>query len=277
MANNLHHLKARLKSIRSTQKITKAMRLVAISKLQSVKQALMKNKAYSDAYLDLLTQVLTVCHQIDHPILALKTNDKPLSIVFTSDMGLAGGYNQDLYKAVELNHQADSSYIWLGQKGYEKYKTKGYRIINEKTASDQLTYQSLSALGAQVWNRLLTGEITSIVVVYASYLNATSFEVKSQQLLPIKPIHVASKVDIIFDPSPVAILDELILKVLNSALYQVYLQAKTSEYSARRVAMENATDNAQEIIDFCQLEYNKIRQASITQEITEIISATMGG
>lgn len=277
MANNLHHLKARLKSIRSTQKITKAMRLVAISKLQGVKNQFQKNKEYADELYKLFSSVVSQCEHVDHPLLTFRQDTNPVTIILSSDMGMAGGYHSELMKALKINHNQFMKYYWFGQKGFDKLIEQGFVIINEKTSSDHLKYEDLKEVTVQLFKKYLSGEITSIKLIHASYINATSYKVETKQLLPIAYQKIEQHIDLIFDPSAPALLGPLAEKVLLSTLFNAYLEAKTCEYSARRMAMENASDNAQEIIDFCQLEYNKIRQASITQEITEIISATLGG
>lgn len=278
MANNIHALRSRLRSIRSTQKITKAMRLVAISKLQQIKGRYLSNQPYSETLADVIRQVLAQADDDSHPLMNKKgADDKPLAIVFTSDLGLAGGYNQNIFKEIE-NKYSHYELLWLGTKGFTRFKEREYKLQNAVIESDSMDYMTLSKYGKELLNRYRKGEITSITILYTQYVNATTYEVESQQLLPVtiedKPV---SYKEILFEPNAQSLLDQLIPRYMFSELYRTYMSAKTSEYSSRRVAMENATDNAQELIDKLQLEYNKVRQAAITQEITEIVSGSIGG
>lgn len=279
MANNIHQLRSRLKSIRSTQKITKAMRLVAISKLQKIKGRYLKNKPYSETLAEVISHVLAHSDDEVHPMMNTSIEDtKPLKVVFTSDLGLAGGYNQSIFKQL-IEEGKDSHILWIGTKGYRRFKNDGYQIINEEVHSDQIHYKDILELGQDILRRYRNKEITSIHIIYTQYVNATTYDVTHQRVLPVE-LEVKKDLEykeIIFEPSAAQLLNELIPRYVISELYRTFMSAKTSEYSSRRVAMENATDNAQELIDDLQLEYNKVRQAAITQEITEIVSGTIGG
>lgn len=278
MANNIHQLRSRLKSIRSTQKITKAMRLVAISKLQKIKARYIKNKPYSNTLADVIRKVLAHSSGDVHPMMNLNVEDnKPLHVVFTSDLGLAGGYNQAIFKEL-VNTDKQVQLLWIGKKGYNRFKNEDYNVVNEQVLSDQVNYQDILELGEKILQRFKNKEITSIHILYTEYVNATTYHVKRERILPVKiDSGPTSYEEIIFEPSAAELLDDLIPRYVLSELYRTFMSAKTSEYSSRRVAMENATDNAQELIDDLQLEYNKVRQAAITQEITEIVSGTIGG
>lgn len=279
MANNIHQLRNRLRSIRSTQKITKAMRLVAISKLQKIKGSYLRNRPYSETLADLISRVLQATDGTVHPMMDTSINDdKPLLVVFTSDLGLAGGYNQAIFK--EMAHQQKQlQVIWIGTKGYNRFKNSGLQILNEPIESDRVDYPQLLKLGEDILEKYRRHEITSISILYTEYVNATTYDVRTTRLLPVE-FELKEKLpykEIIFEPSAYELLNQLIPRYVISELYRTYMSAKTSEFSSRRVAMENATDNAQELIDDLQLEYNKVRQAAITQEITEIVSGTIGG
>lgn len=279
MANNIHQLRSRLKSIRSTQKITKAMRLVAISKLQKIKARYLKNKPYSETLADVIRKVLSHTDGNTHPMMDMKiVDDKPLMVVFTSDLGLAGGYNQAIFKQLTQENK-ETHLVWIGSKGYSKFKNDEFNIVNTQIQSDHLHYKEILELGQDILERYRRKEITSIRILYTQYVNATTYDVAVQQVLPVEfeVDKEESYQEIIFEPSASELLDQLIPRYVISELYRTFMSAKTSEYSSRRVAMENATDNAQELIDDLQLEYNKVRQAAITQEITEIVSGTVGG
>ncbi len=280
MANNIHQLRSRLRSIRSTQKITKAMRLVAISKLQRIKASYVKNRPYSETLADVIRRVLSQAGSDVHPMMDTSIEDtNPLKVVFTSDLGLAGGYNQAVFKEI-IEDNKESKLLWIGTKGYNRFKNDEYQIVNDQVHSDQVKYEDILELGKDILARYENGEITSIHILYTQYVNATTYHVKEERILPViiedsdQPQHYE---EIIFEPSARELLDYLIPRYVISELYRTFMSAKTSEYSSRRVAMENATDNAQELIDDLQLEYNKVRQAAITQEITEIVSGTIGG
>lgn len=279
MANNIHQLRGRLKSIRSTQKITKAMRLVAISKLQQIKASFIKNKPYSETLADIIREVLSHGDGTVHPMMdTTLEDDKPLMIVFTSDLGLAGGYNQFIFKEL-LDQGNTKDLIWIGTKGYKRFSELDYRITNEQILSDKLKYEQILEMGNDIIQRFKNHEITSIHILYTEYVNATTYRVQHERVLPVElpPGEQPAFKEILFEPNASELLDLLIPRYVISELYRTFMSAKTSEYSSRRMAMENATDNAQELIDDLELEYNKVRQAAITQEITEIVSGTVGG
>ncbi len=280
MANNTHELKSRLKSIQSTQKITKAMQLVAVSKLQKIKSAYLKNRNYSQGLRDIMIEVLSYNASIEHPMLQQpKIDDKPYYIVFSSDLGLAGGYSTNLFKYIHENNMKQAQLHWIGKKGYTRFKAEGYKISNESVIlGDKIIYEDIHKLGVKVIEKFKHHEITSINVLYTNYVNATTYEVVAQKVLPVTLDERKMEFkEIIYNPSAQEILDNLVPRYVISEIYQYYMSSKTSEYSSRRVSMESATDNAQELIDDLRLEYNKVRQQAITQEITEIISGTIGG
>lgn len=279
MANNIHQLRGRLKSIRSTQKITKAMRLVAISKLQQIKGRYTKNKPYSETLAKVIRHVLAHSDGNIHPMMDTSIEDTtPLKIVFTSDLGLAGGYNQSIFKEV-IEDGKETHLLWIGTKGYSRFKNDDYNIVNKQIHSDKVVYENILEMGEDIIRRYKEKQITSIHILYTQYVNATTYTVKEEKILPVTFSKDKSEPykEIIFEPNAEELLDYLIPRYVISELYRTFMSAKTSEYSSRRVAMENATDNAQELIDDLQLEYNKVRQAAITQEITEIVSGTVGG
>lgn len=280
MANNTHEIKSRLKSIQSTQKITKAMQLVAVSKLQKIKAAYLKNRNYSQGLRDIMVEVLSHNTSIEHSMLKQpKVDDKPYYIVFSSDLGLAGGYTTNLFKYIHENNIKHASFHWIGKKGYIRFKNEGFKITNDTIIlGDKINFEDIRKLGVKAIEKFKRQEITSINILYTNYINATTYEVSSQKVLPVTIDERKLEFkEIIYNPSAQEILDNLVPRYVISEIYQYYMASKTSEYSSRRVSMESATDNAQELIDDLRLQYNKLRQQAITQEITEIISGTIGG
>jgi F-type H+-transporting ATPase subunit gamma len=201
---------------------------------------------------------------------------RKLILVFVSDMGLCGAYNSNILNY--LNNHPDDQHIYMvvGSKGQIWFRRHESQLIMRLPQSDNLSYSQLSKLGDKATRLFESGEISSFQVLYTKFVNSMTFEPSLIQLLPLKkevvvkeePMHQ----DLILEPNPEELIGQLMPMYMNSLLYSLWLESKTSEQAARRLAMDNATDNAQDIIEELVLKYNQSRQAAITQEITEIVS-----
>lgn len=280
MAQGKLAIKARIRSVDSTKKITKAMQLVASSKLKKQKQFMEENREYAHYLKEIVGDILRSLpkdpqNENLHPYLQdmQATNGKRVTIVFTSDMGLCGGYNANVLRMLERECEGDQV-IMIGSRGVNWSKKREIQVIKELVDLDDDCYNELAQLGDELTNAYRNQQIVSIRILYTKFINSVSFEPEWAQLLPIADVavdHETDSVEIDFEPSGEAILDTLIPMYVRSLLYSYYLQTKTSEQASRRMAMESATDNAEEIKETLELQYNQARQAAITQEITEIV------
>lgn len=268
-------IKNRIRSIESTMKITKAMQLVAASKYQRQKERMSKNKEYAIELKELLDSILANIDNSDHPYLKKREDDHPCTIIYTSDMGLCGSFNANIFKLIENECSHDEDMIMLGTRGAGWIKNKDYHVIQTLIQLEDDCYSDIVSLAEQLLKKYLNGEITSIHVIYTEFKNPITFIPHKIKILPIeKKKKDGYKAETIFEPSEEEILERLIPMAVKSILYSYYLETKTSEQASRRTSMENASDNAQELKDTLTLQYNQARQAAITQEITEIVAGS---
>ncbi len=282
MAQNLNKTKRRISSINATKKITKAMELVSTVKLRRYKNVMLENSLYTEEIVSLTNLLLSSVDNGEKDENAyLKNNDAELTlyIVVSSNLGLCAGFNNDVFHFVKNNVDKNNSLIIpIGIKGCEFLEREGYKIddrfvkINEK-----LIYSSVSHLADFVRNAFINKEYKEIKLIYTHYVNSIKFV---PTLLTIFPLSRPNDVDElsyppIYDPDPKELINQFIPLYTSALLYERLLESEVSEQASRRMAMENANDNADELIDKLTLEYNKARQATITQEISEVISSQL--
>ena len=274
MSQSKQALKSRIRSVQSTKKITKAMQLVATSKLQKQKNMMEANREYASYLNNAVSQILADNENVECVYMKHVEDKNPYTIVITSDLGLCGGYNSNELRFLQEEVSKDTPIFVLGTKGNPWLKNRQYVVVNETTYSDGASYNDLAKIMGEALNKYVSGEITSISVVYTKFVNSVTFTPTKVQLLPVSKMEYKqekSHIETLFEPSPSAILNDLIPMYVKSMFYSYYLETKTSEQASRRMAMENATDNATELIDVLTLKFNQARQAAITQEITEIV------
>ena len=272
MGQSMQTIKRRIRSIQSTMKITNAMELVATSKLQRQKAKMLQNKEYADYLYDTIARVLAVYQDREHVYLKKRNFDRPLTIVFTGDTGLCGGYHANLFRFIEEHVNKENPMIMVGQKGIAWAKRREYNLVKDYSEFDDISAAEANIIGRDALEMFVKNEVSSIQIVYTEFVNSVVFEPRKMELLPVEATEVKLTKELLFEPSPKAVLDEIIPMYVKSLVYSTSLRAKTSEFASRRMAMENATDNAQELTDGLLLKYNQARQGAITQEITEIVA-----
>lgn len=273
MAQGKLAIKARIRSVDSTKKITKAMQLVASSKLKRQKEYMEKNREYAFYLKETIQRILASVEPNAHPYLQ-KREGKPLVIVFTSDMGLCGGYNANVQRELSASIAKDAKIIMIGSRGANWIRNKGYDVVMTVRDLEDECYSELSAVADQALALYRDHQVAQIQILYTRFINSVSFQPQLSVLLPVErqaTEKAASGALTIFEPAGTQILDTLVPMYIRSLLYSSFLETKTSEQASRRMAMESATDNAQEIRDALELAFNQARQAAITQEITEIV------
>ena len=272
MAGNKSAIKSRIKSVNSTKKITGAMELISNVKLSKNRNLMEKNRSYADALEEVVSSILSGEMIEENDYLTKKDAKQKAYFVFTSDMGLCGGYNINISKLVKENVSKDDYVYFVGNKFYDQLKTEGYNIINEQIGSDAVEYTIIKKYADNALQMYKENKISSINVIYTRFVNNINFKASVSCILP--GLNTTSKEfkQIDFEPNADEILVDLIPMMVESQIYSKYLESKTSEHGNRRFAMENATDNANELTEKLELAYNQARQAAITQEITEIVS-----
>ncbi len=273
---NQQALRSKIKSVDSTMKITNAMKLIATAKLNKQRSVLYGNKEYAENLLVLMRDVVGQLEDKKNKYLvgnpAAKGN---LYLVFSSDLGLCGGYNVNMAKLLQEIYQQEDKVLVIGGKGLSVLKAR--KIASEYTyKSDHLQLNNIRDVTFKLLTDFDLGKYQTIKIIYTKFVNTVSFEPTIKQLIPVnQDFEKQEKTTLAvtdYEPSSSKLLQEMIPMYLNSMIYSLWLETKVSEQASRRFAMENATDNAEELKEKYLLQFNQARQAAITQEITEIVS-----
>lgn len=279
---SMRDIKRRKGSIQSTQQITKAMKLVSTVKLQKAKHRAEQSKAYFKCMYETVTSVLAKTENLNHPYLSGGKSSKKAVIVITSNRGLAGGYNSNIVKLVMQSgfNKEDVRIYAIGKKGRDSLHRKGYEIVEEHSdIIEEPLYVDAMSLSSRVLDSFAKGEIGEIYLAYTGFKNTVVHEPTLLKLLPIEPEKKEDKAQdksgkalMNFEPEDDEALEMIIPKYVTSLIYGGLIEAVASENGARMQAMDSATSNAEEMIEHLSLMYNRARQGSITQELTEIIA-----
>ena len=279
---SMRDIKRRKGSIQSTQQITKAMKLVSTVKLQKAKGRAEQTDPYFQYMYRTVSSILAHSGNIDHPYLRSGESKKKAIVVLTSNRGLAGGYNANVVKLITESDDVakeDVVIYAVGRKGIEILERKGYHIeVDASEIMENPTYPDAAALCKRVLDDFAEGKMGEIYLAYTHFKNTVSHEPKLLKLLPVEydadAKDSAEGADALmnFEPEDVEALDMIIPKYISSLIYGALMEAAASENGARMQAMDNATSNAEDMISDLSLKYNRARQGSITQELTEIIA-----
>lgn len=277
MAQALNKTKRRISSVKSTKKITEAMELVATVKLKKYRSIMERNQFYVKEMESIISHLFAMLDENEEiPYLKNGKGKKDLIVVINSNLGLCASYNTNVFNFV-TNHisKEDSILLPIGLKGEINFGNEGYETItNYINVSEKVNFDDVNKLAKILHSEFLQGKYRQIKIVYTKYINSLRFEPKLHTLFPLK--EEGKKLTIgyepIFDPNVKTLIEELVPIELTSSLYQKLIESQVSEQASRRTAMENANDNADELIDKLTVEFNKARQAAITQEINEVVA-----
>lgn len=279
---SMRDIKRRKSSIQSTQQITKAMKLVSTVKLQRTKQRAEQSKTYFDSMYKTVTSMLSRTGGLNHPYLKAGDSEKKAVIVITSNRGLAGGYNSNVTKLITKSEfkKEDLVLYTIGKKGYETFKRMGYNVAWDNTEMiEEPKYDDAMKLSKEILTGFSNGEFGEIYLAYTAFKNTISHEPKLIKLLPYEADENAEAVEeendnilMNFEPKDEEALNLIIPKYITSLIFGGMVEAAASENGARMQAMDSATSNAEEMISSLSLMYNRARQGSITQELTEIVA-----
>lgn len=286
MAGQLKEVRNRIKSVQSTQQITKAMKMVSAAKLRRAQDAIIQMRPYANKLQEMLSNIVSNSEGGEALKLAEERPiEKVLLIVITSDRGLAGAYNSTIVKLAKetigtkyhTQFTKGNVTIWnIGKKGFESLTRTGYKT--NETYKDiflNLTFANVQAAAQAAMKAFEQKEFDAVEIVYSQFKNAATMNFTAEAFLPIPKTSKkagAKKADFIFEPERDQLIAELMPKILNTQLYKAVLDANASEHGARMTAMDKATDNAGEILKQLKVSYNRARQAAITTELTEIVS-----
>lgn len=283
---SLKEIRAKVASIKSTQKITRAMQMVAASKMRRAQERMQLGRPYADSMRRVVSHLVKASPDYKHPYLVPRAVNRVGYIVVSSDRGLAGGLNINLFKRLmqhvkqQKNQSVETRFAVIGQKGVSFFKTFGGTVIAAETHyGDNPSFEQLSVPVQVMLDAYNRGEIDEIYMVYNEFVNAMTQNPSVQRLVPIAAESLVDETmenreyswDYIYEPTTKELLDGLMGRYVESIVYQGVVENIASEQSARMVAMKAATDNAGNLINELQLVYNKLRQAAITREISEIV------
>ena len=279
MAESKQALRSRIKSVNSTRKITKAMEMIANAKLFRLRNKMESNRIYAKKLEGTVKDIVQNTIELDNPLLVPNGVNKKFVIVFCSDLGLCGGYNQNvLKKIIEVVNKDDLVYL-IGSSLNSALKEAGYEPENKEIIhTDTLSFQDLKEIVETGVEKYLNKEVGGVDIIYTQFINTMTFEAEVDTLLPFsvkkekKEEH--EQIETLFEPDPATILDYLVPLMISNVAYSDWMESAVSEQGSRRMAMKTATDNADELSEELLLEYNKARQAAITQEITEIVGGS---
>jgi len=286
MAGQLKEVRNRIKSIQSTQQITKAMKMISATKLRKAQEAIQQMRPYSKKLQQVLSNIVASAEGDSSSSLSTaRPVEKVLLIVITSDRSSCGAYNSNLIKLAKAtllkNYPTQTSkgnsVIWsIGKKGYEHFLKNNFKVNGEfRDIFQHLNFESVQRCAQTAVKAFENRDFDAIDIVYSEFKNAASQNFIVEPFLPIPKKNKTSGAvasDFIFEPSRQVILAELMPKILNTQLFKAVLDANASEHGARMTAMDKATENANEILKSLRISYNRARQAAITTELTEIVS-----
>jgi F-type H+-transporting ATPase subunit gamma len=286
---NTQDIRRRIRSIRNTAQITKAMQMVAASKMRKAQQAALAGRPYAS----LMNKVfVSLQHRTDtklHPLLQVREVKKELVLMISSDKGLAGALNTNLFRESNRFDNSKTVYVSAGRRARQFLGRSKRELLADFQLKDAPSFLETKPVAQYCMERFLSGDVDKVSVLFTHFINTINQQPAVQTLLPISRFELPGRkaeegaptettdpmLGYIFEPSAEGVLDVMLPYYLQYLVYQMVLDARASEHSARMVAMKNATDNAKEFIKDLTLEYNKMRQASITTELLEISTAQM--
>lgn len=280
MPGGMQEIKRRIKSVESTKKITKAMELVATSKLRKARNQLEQLKPYYQSVSETVAELLNHSEgELDNVYLTLHDRGKTVDLIVSSSLGLCGGYNANVFKCVMSTVSKEDEIYVMGSKIASYLNRQGFDYHDEFIDLNQtLSFTDITKLVKGLVERYKDGEIREIRMIYTEFINNLSFEAKVKTLLPIQSEDLENipqvQKETIFEPDAQTVLDYLIPMYLQSMILGYLVESLTSENASRRSSMENATDNASQLIDQLLLKYNQARQTAITNEISEIVAGS---
>jgi len=278
-------IKTKIASVQSTQKITKAMEMVATSKMRKTQDRMAASRPYSETIRSVISHVSKASIGYKHPFLVERDVKKVGVLVISTDRGMCGGLNVNLFKTA-LNQikdwksqNATTELGLIGSKGISFFRSLGFNVRSQLSGlGDNPSLEELIGVANTMFDAYRDGEIDAIYIAYNKFINTMSQKPVVQQLVPLPEIeddHLSERQqawDYIYEPDPKVLLDSLLVRYLESQVYQAVVDNLASEQAARMVAMKAATDNAGNLINDLRLVYNKARQASITNELNEIVA-----
>jgi len=276
----LREIRHRIASIRSTQQITKAMKMVAAAKLRKAQESILATRPYAQKLSETIGHIMARLEDYTNPILQTRPVEKVLVVIVTADRGLCGAFNSNLIRYAEnliRSYEELEVHIYpIGKKAYEYFSRRDYQIYKQKiNFFNQLNFQDSTEIVTILTDSYINLLFDKIEIIYNQFKSAIQQTITLEQMLPFIPdeemLSESSQIDFIYEPSKTDILNTILPRHLNIEMWKILLESNAAEQGARMTAMESATENAEELIDFLTLTYNRVRQSAITKEISEIV------
>jgi len=278
---NLKDIRKRIVSVKNTQQITSAMKMVAAAKFRRAQESIEKFRPYAEKMDDVLKSLALRTNYLAHPLLQRRPVSKVLIVVVTSDRGLCGGFNQNIIRFTDRflreNHRkySEIALALIGRKGYEYFRKRNVSRFKSHTGiSGKISYELANRITGEFSEAFLTQTYDEVYLLYNKFVTAMTQQVYFERILPIEEIKLPEgekAYEYVYEPSRDDLLDDIIVKNLDVQMLHALLESEASELGARMTAMDSATSNAQEMIERLTLTYNRARQESITKELLEII------
>ncbi len=290
MAANTRDIRRRIKSVKNTAQITKAMQMVASSKMRKAQLAALAGRPYAGLMNNMLAHVAGHAGDFTHPLMEVRGGSRRAVVLVSTDKGLCGALNSNLFREAAKFDKAATVFVCAGKKGAQFISRTKRQLVAEYTYKDAPMFSEARAISRFVQEMFTKGEVDHVDVLYTNFISTLNQRPEVHRLLPISEIQGVqagvhghqtgvplekTALEYQFEPGPEGVLGALLPHYLNFQVFQILLEAKASEHSSRMVAMKNATDNAKQLIKDLTLEYNKLRQANITKELLEITTAQM--
>jgi F-type H+-transporting ATPase subunit gamma len=279
---NLKAIRKRIVSVKNTRKITRAMKLVAAARLRRAQESILQVRPYALETLKLISSLAARVEEDQHPLLARREPQRVLLVVLTSDRGLAGAFNSGISKAayryyLELTAEGKQvSVATIGRKGHDYLRRRGVAVKYPLLpVYDAVNYKTARTVGARIIDEYVRSELDAVYLCYNEFKSAITQKVVLNRILPIEPEQAdpaAGSIDYLYEPDQATLLSLLLPLYVNVEIYRALLESVASEHGARMTAMDNATNNAADMIQSLTLQANRARQAAITTELMEIIS-----
>ena len=286
MSGALKEVRNRIKSVQSTQQITKAMKMVSAAKLRRAQDAITQMRPYAQKLQEMLSNIVSNTNADVNLVLATERPvEKVMIIVVTSDRGLCGGYNSNLIKLARhiIKEKYPSQFakgnvqvLPIGKKGYEHFNKNNFKVVDKYwNIFTGLSFDKVQTAAKYAMDAFANKETDAVELIYSEFKNAGTQRFVAEQFLPVQKAASktgAKKANFIFEPNKEVLISELMPKILNTQLFKAVLDGNASEHGARMTAMDKASDNANELLKSLKISYNRARQAAITTELTEIVS-----
>jgi len=286
MSGALKEVRNRIKSVQSTQQITKAMKMVSAAKLRRAQDAITQMRPYAKKLSEMLSNIVSNSEgDVSMELAAERPVEKAMIIVVTSDRGLCGGYNSNLIKLAKAtilekyptqHAKGNVTILPIGKKAFEYFTKNGFKVVDQYwDILHGLSFEKVQAAAKHAMEVFANKEVDAVELIYSEFKNAATQRFVAEQFLPVQKVAKTTgqkNADFIFEPSKDVLIAELMPKILNTQLFKATLDANASEHGARMTAMDKASDNANELLKSLKISYNRARQAAITTELTEIVS-----